>query len=114
MVKKAKKKVSEESKMQAFVATFLSIIGFIIAIILWKDDKYTMHYAAQSLVIFILGVIFVVPRTILGWIPVMGEIIEFALGLILFIVWLMSWINALSCEKKTIPVVSDIAKNLKF
>ena len=55
MAKKRKKKYKieiprkieikkDDSTIYAFLATILSIIGFIIAIIAKKDDKYVMYY----------------------------------------------------------------------
>ena len=112
--KVVKGKVSDESRMQAFVATFLSIVGFILALILWKKDKYVMHYATQSFIIFIIAIVLGVPRMLFGWIPVLGGLIEFAIGLIILLAWIFSWVNALSYKKKKIPVVSDFAKYFKF
>ena len=54
MAKKSIKKQSKKSgdfKTQAFVATFLSIIGFVIAIVSWRKDNYVMFYAKQSLIV---------------------------------------------------------------
>ncbi len=102
------KKKNQDSKTYAFIATFLSIIGFIIALLAWKDDKYVMHYAKQSLVIFIIGIIagmvFIIP--ILGWVA--GAVLYVAY----VIFWFMSWINALSGEMKDIKIVSDFTKKI--
>jgi len=113
----AKKKVNkqapinrEDSKTYAFLATFLSIIGFIIALVTKKDDKYVMYYAKQSLVIFIAyiiaGAIMIIP--ILGWI--VGPI----LYVLVTILWLFSWIYALSGEEKRIWLVSDFAEKFNL
>jgi len=111
-VKKVKKPVQnkeDNSKLYAFLATFLSIVGFIIALIAWRKDKYVMYYAKQSLVIFVISVIASILSRIFGWIFIIGGIISFALGVVVFILWLMSWIYALSGEKKRTPIVSDWA-----
>ena len=55
-----KKKVERgDHKGRAFITVFFSIVGFLIAILAWKDDKYVMFYAKQSLVIFVFGVVVV-------------------------------------------------------
>lgn len=47
MARKKVKKMSKPKTAEAFVVSFLSIIGFIIALLAWKDDKYVMHYASK-------------------------------------------------------------------
>ena len=45
------------SKIFAFLAIFLGIIGFLIVLIAKKDDAYAMFYAKQSLILFIFSII---------------------------------------------------------
>ena len=111
---KKQSKKQEDSKLYAFLATFLSIIGFIIAIIVKKDDKYVMYYAKQSLVIFIMSVVVGIVVAFIGWIPIIGWLIALALNVLVFIVWLMSWINALSGKQKEIKIVSNWAKKINL
>lgn len=98
-----KSKLSEDAKTYAFLATFLSIIGFLIALLTKKEDKYVMFYAKQSLIVFIVflagALIMIVP--ILGWI--LGPIINL-IGLVL---WIISWIYSLSGEMKEVPLVGQ-------
>ena len=111
MPKKGKSKKQDDQKLFAFLATFFTIIGFIIALALKKDDKYIMYYAKIGLVLFIGQIIII----ILSAIPIIGT---FVLGPILWIVWLIawliSWIYALSGEQKSIPIISSIAEKIKF
>ncbi len=106
--KKQESKKDDDSKLFAFLATFLSIVGFIIALLVKKNDKYVMFYAKQSLMVFIVFVIgwaiMIVP--VLGW--VLGPIIDLV-GLVL---WLISWIYALSGETKEVPLVGKYAKKI--
>jgi uncharacterized membrane protein len=103
----AKKKVSSEetksgddSKLFAFLATFLSIIGFIIAIIAKKDNQYVMYYAKQSLGIFLLCVVagIFMHMFILAFV---GWIIE----IVATVLWVISWIYALSGQEKEVPLI---------
>lgn len=109
-----KKGKKDDKILFAFLATFLSIIGFVIALIAKRDDKYVMYYAKQSLVIFIVGAVLGVVATILKIIPIIGTIINFAAGIFVFILWLISWIYALSGEEKEIIIVSTYAKKIKL
>lgn len=108
MAKKQKK--TDDSKLFAFFATFLSIVGFIIALIAKKDDKYVMHYAKQSAIIFIVFVI----AAAVGWIPFIGSIIKVVVNIIGLLLWIISWVYALSGEIKDVPIVGEYANKLKI
>ncbi len=105
----------EDSKTYAFLATFLSIIGFILVLLLdKKKDKYVMFYAKQSLVIFIVGIVLGAISWILFIIPVLGLIINWIIGIIMLILWLFSWINALSEKMKETPIVGKWAEKINL
>ncbi|MBM3234462.1 hypothetical protein FJZ19_05210 [Candidatus Pacearchaeota archaeon] len=114
MPKREKSSKKDDKIIFAFLATFLSIIGFVIALIAKKDDKYVMFYAKQSLVIFIVCAILGVAAKILLIIPIIGAIINFAVIIITFIIWLLSWIYALSGKEKLVPVVGEYARKFRF
>ena len=104
---KASSKKSDDAKLFAFLATFLSIVGFLIALIAKKDDKYVMHYAKQSLMVFIVF--------IAGWvimiIPFIGWVIGWVIHIIGLVLWVISWIYALSGEMKEVPIVGQYGRN---
>ena len=52
---KYKKSEQRDSKLFAFLAVLLSVVGFIIALIAKKDNKYVIFYAKQSLILFVTG-----------------------------------------------------------
>lgn len=114
MAKKVVKRKAEDSKFFAWVATFFSIIGFVIALIFKRDNKYVMFYAAQSLVVFIIAVIASIVETAFGWIPILGGIIVVALWILIVLLWLFSWIYALSGEKKDVPVIGEWARKIRL
>lgn len=105
---------NDDRKLFAFLATFLSIIGFIIAIAIKKDDQYVMHYAKQSLVVFIVAVIGAVINSILMWIPFLGWAIAALINLFVLILWIFSWIYALSDEEKEVPIVGHFGEKFNF
>jgi uncharacterized membrane protein len=107
-------KKKDDSKMYAFIATFFSIVGFVIALFVWKDDKYVMYYAKHSLVIFVIAVLAGIINSGLVFIPVLGWLIGLALNVLVFILWLVSWVHALSGEMKDIHVVTDFAKKINL
>lgn len=116
-------KKDDDSKLFAFLAIFLSIIGFVIALVAKKDNKYVMHYAKQSLVLFIFGVavwlvflIISVPLTLLTL--GIGLVILAPIGVILwlavFVLWLIGIIYSLSGEMKYLPVIGKFADKFKL
>jgi len=116
MAKKPIKKNDKkgDSKTQAFVATFLSIIGFIIALLAWKNDKYTMYYAKQSLIVFIAWVVVGIVGWIIGGVPIIGPVIVWVLGVFILVLWIISWIYALSGKEKEVPLVGKYAAKLNL
>ena len=113
---KAKKQTNskDDPKVYAFLATFLSIVGFIIALLVKKEDKYVMFYAKQSLVIFIACIVVAVVNSILIFIPIMGWAIMALLNLVILVLWLLSWIYALSGEQKEVPIVGQYASKINL
>lgn len=117
VVKKEERKESKKTsdrKIFAFLATFLSILGFIIALIAKKEDRYVMFYAKQSLVIFIMAIVGSIISTLVMWIPFFGEVISYAINLIVLVLWIFSWAYALSDKEKEVPIVGLYAKKLNF
>jgi len=112
----AKKKVSKKSKKSddstlfAFLATFLSILGFIIALLTKKDDKYVMFYAKQSLIVFIAYIV----SMIIFMIPGIGVVLGPIAYLITAVLWIFSWAYALSGKQKDIPFLGEYAKKINF
>ena len=103
-----------DSKGYAFITTFFSIIGFIVAILAWKKDKYVMYYAKQSLVIFIVSVVASAIGAIFSFIPIMGGIISGVLNLFVAVLWIFSWVYALSGTQKPVFLVGDYAKKINL
>lgn len=119
MVKKNKNKPKKQSKNQsnkitnkelfAFIAAFFTIIGFILAIILKKDDKYIMYYANQGLILFFGQLII----SGIGFCPI-ANILTAPLWILWVILWIYTWISAFSGKTKSIFIISDFAKMLKL
>ena len=103
-----------DPKARAFIATFFSIIGFIIAFLSWKKDQYVMFYARQSLVLFIVMIVAGIINAILALIPIVGWIVMTCLNIFVFILWLFSWIYALSGEKKDVIFIGEYAKKINL
>lgn len=119
MVSKAKQTTkTDDSKLFAFLAVFLGIIGFVIALLAKKEDKYVMYYAKQSLVLTIFGfgiwIVYAVLATIITLVTFgFGIFLVAPVGMILWlaflVLWVIGWIYALSGEMKYIPFIGKFA-----
>ena len=103
-------KQEDEKKLFAFLAAFLTIIGFIIALIVKRDDKYVIFYAKHGLVLFILQVI----ASVVDMLPVIGKIASVVMWIIFLILWVITWLNALSGTTKNTPVIGEMASKIKL
>ncbi|MEK6945200.1 MAG: hypothetical protein AABW63_00200 [Nanoarchaeota archaeon] len=110
-IKEAKgSKKQNDEKLFAFIATFLSILGFIIALLTKKENKYVMFYARQSLLIFIVFIV----SGVSALIPVVGGFAKAVLSIAGTILWIFSWVYALSGEMKEIPLIGQYQEDIKI
>ena len=106
-----KTKNSKDYKLFAFLAVFLTVIGFIIALIAKREDKYVMFYAKQGLVLFIIQlIIYFVDKVFY----VFGNFISVVLWIFFFVLWIIAWINALSGEMRDTFLIGEFAKKIKI
>jgi uncharacterized membrane protein len=81
----------------AGLAVLLGWIGGLVFFLIEKESKYVKFYGFQSL---ILGLCFVLaPIPIIGWIW----------GLFVFVMWVMTLINAFTGKIFKVPVIGNIA-----
>lgn len=101
-----KTKDMDESRGFAWVASFFLIVGFVIALVVRRNDKYVMYYAKQGLVLFFGFII----GGVVDFIPVVGNLFM----VFVVILWVISWVNALSGQKRKTWIVQDIAEKIKL
>jgi len=105
MVKKTKRIDNNDRKVYAFISSFFTIVGFIIALILWRKDKYIMHYAKHGLVLFIAQAVIIV----------LGPFLYFlssVLWVLWVILWIVSWMNSFSGKMKKTFLIGDLADKI--
>lgn len=100
----------EEGKAFAFLGVFLGLLGFLIVLLAKKENKYAMYYAKQGLVLTIAYV----AVWIIMLIPVLGWIIGILASILLFVLWIIGWVNALSGVEKPIPIIGQFAEQFKI
>jgi uncharacterized membrane protein len=91
---------------------YITIIGFIIAIVLHSSKKTVLgaFHLRQVLGLIITGLVAWVPCMILSVIPVVNIVMLLVwplLGITLFVFWVMGLIAAINGQQKPLPVVGE-------
>lgn len=107
-------KKEDDRKLFAFLGVFLTVIGFIIALAVKKNDKYVMYYGKQGLVLFVVWIIALIVASVFAWIPGLGHVINYVLYLAMLALWIIGIIYSLSGEMKPIPLVGQYAEMIKI
>lgn len=111
-VKKARN--IEEEKIIAFFSVFLLLIGFFIALIFRKDNKYIMYYAKHGLIIFFGMILIKLLEYVLLVIPVIGKIVAGFAWFVIIILWVIGCVYSLSGKVKNLPLISELAEKVKI
>ncbi|CAM1367116.1 conserved membrane hypothetical protein [Tenacibaculum sediminilitoris] len=97
-----------EGKTAAIISHF-TVIGLIIAFVLNmnKKNSFASFYIKQMLGLNILYMANI-------WLvyKYLGSTIGWVVGVLIFVLWLISFLAVLKGEKKTVPVVGDQFQNL--
>lgn len=99
---------SPEDKTVA-ILSYLTIIGFIIAIVLHgsKKTKLGSYHLRQALGIFLTGVIAGVGNFVLAFIPILGWLAIMVIWVGLLVLWIMGLIAAANGQMKPVPVLGE-------
>jgi uncharacterized membrane protein len=107
-------KEKDDRKLFAFLAVFLTVIGFIIALAVKKDDKYVMFYARQGLVLFFAWIVLQIAGYVLWAIPLFGPVIMAVAYMGTLILWIFGMINSLSGEMRELYIISPLGNKIKI
>lgn len=96
---------SQNAQLIAIIS-YLSFVGWIIAFIIYQNDKseLAIFHLRQSLGILITAMVGV----FIFWIPIIGWLC----AIFMFVIWLMGLIYAAQGEMRTVPVLGDLYQNL--
>lgn len=111
--------IQEDKGKTVAILSYITIIGFIIAIIMHNNENNKSELGAfhlrQSIGIFCTGIAMSIAQVIFLVIPVIGWLISGALSLCmvaLFIFWILGLISAINQDKKEIPLIGAFLQNL--
>jgi uncharacterized membrane protein len=86
------------------------VLGWISGLVFFlieKENKFVRFHALQSIIVF--GVLFVA-GFIIGWIPIIGWIINSLIGVLAFILWIVLMVKAYQGEKYKLPWAGNLAE----
>lgn len=106
----------ENGKAMAGVAYLFEPIGFLIALLTSKENKYVMYHAQQAAIIMIfwvVGNIFWVATVI----PIIGWLIDILIiiaDIVLLVFWIMGIINGFTGKVQPVPLIGELAYKLNL
>jgi uncharacterized membrane protein len=98
-----------EDKTIAIVA-YLTLIGFIVAIILHmnKKTKLAAYHLRQMLGLILTGVAVMICGLVLHIIPFLGQLCHLALIVAMIVLWVLGLMAAVNGQMKPVPVVGEL------
>jgi uncharacterized membrane protein len=104
---KGKTSTGMEQNLEGLLCYVVGWVTGIIFLLLEKDNKFVRFHAIQSIVVF--GA-YTVVSIILGFIPIVGWIINVLLGIAAFIFWIVLMVKAYQGQMYKLPVAGEIAE----
>lgn len=107
--------VSAKEDTTVALLAYLTIIGFVVAIVLHSSKKTALgaFHLRQTLGLFITALVIWIPCMIISMIPVVN-LVMFILGpavmVGLFVLWIIGFIAAINGQQKPLPVVGEYYK----
>ncbi len=105
--KTAKSGTGLEPNVAGLLCYVLGWVTGLIFLLLEKEDKFVRFHAIQSIVVF--GALTVV-NFIFMFIPFIGWVISWIVGVAAFIFWIILMIKAYQGQKIKMPIAGDIAE----
>ena len=115
--------MTTSSKLFAFLAYLLLIIGWLLVLLFRRNDKFAMYHTKQSVMLVIGAVVvplvWAVAAWIISWIPFIGFILAvaffalvIAIELCFLIAWIIGMVNVWRGRAKPLPFVESYASKL--
>ncbi len=104
----------QSGKTMAGISYLFEPIGFIIALITNRQNKYVMFHAQQALLIMMIWVILNI-LWVTSVIPIFGWIIDIFIilgDIFLIILWIIGIINGFSGKVTPVPIIGELAYKL--
>lgn len=103
-----------EENVEALLSYLLGWITGIVFLLIEKDNEFVKFHAMQSTITFIGFTVIDIILAVLSHIPFIGIIfglINWIIGIIAIITWVVCMVKAYQGEKYKLPIVGDLAEN---
>ena len=78
-----------------------------------KDSPFAKYHANQGLLLLITAIVLNIITYILGFIPILGWIVQVVVSLAILALFIMGLINANNGKKEPLPVIGTLATIIK-
>ena len=96
----------QENKIYAILACFG--ILFFLPLIAAPKSKFARFYANQGFILFLFGIVAGVVIRLLSFIPLVGTIVSWVLGIIELFLFIFAIVNACQGKAKELPVIGGL------
>jgi len=103
----AKTSTELDENVAGLLCYVLGWISGLVFFLIEKENKFVRFHALQSIVVF--GVL-TLASIVIGWIPVIGWVINCLIGVLAFVLWIVLMIKAYQGEKFKLPWAGDLAE----
>jgi uncharacterized membrane protein len=103
----AKSSIQMEENVAGLLCYLFVWISGLVFFLIEKENKFVRFHALQSIIVF--GVLFVA-CIIIGWIPFIGWVISWLIGVLAFILWIVLMVKAYQGEKYKLPWAGNLAE----
>jgi len=105
-------KVESKKQKNVFMAAlcYFGILVFIPLLTDAKKEPYVKFHIKQGIVLLVAGVI----NMFISVIPILGWIAGFFIWIILFVLFIMGLINALTGKEKKLPIIGQYGEKIKI
>ena len=96
-----------EANIAGLLCYVLGWVSGLVFILIEKQSNFVRFHAIQS--IYVFGTL-TVASIVLGWIPVIGLVIQSLIWVLAVVLWIVLMIKAYQGEKYKLPWVGDLAE----
>lgn len=92
------------------ILSYLTLIGFIVAVVLHSGNKKTAlgaYHLRQALGLLITSIAAGICAAVVGWIPILGWLAVLAIWAGLLALWVLGLMAAINGQQKPLPVLGD-------
>ena len=90
------------------IVAYITFIGTIIALLAGDKSREAKFHVNPALVIYITDLVLGIVMKVIGLIPIIGAIINLALGIFVLVLWIMGFVAAIKQNEKEVPLVGKI------